>query len=71
MRLAALGHALARRIWFIVGCTVAGIVVALLLGFVLPPTYSASATVTINPITSSLFANGPLAQQVIASVKLP
>ena len=64
MRLAALGHALARRIWFIVGCTVAGIVVALLLGFVLPPTYSASATVTINPITSSLFANGPLAQQV-------
>ncbi len=55
----------ARQRWtWVVGATLIGLALGLVTGGLLARSYSASSTVTINPITSTLFATGPLAQQV-------
>lgn len=61
---AGLGAALRRRWTWVVGATLIGLAIGLVAGGLIARTYSSSATVTINPITSTLFAVGPLSQQV-------
>ncbi len=54
-----------RRHWtWVAGAALIGLAVGLVAGGLIARSYSASATVTINPITSTLFATGPLSQQV-------
>lgn len=53
-----------RRWWLPVGLALIGICLSLLFSFTLGRSFQSSATVTINPITSTLFATGPVAQQV-------
>lgn len=54
-----------RRRWRLVAvAVVVGFALGLLFSVTAGRAYTASATVTINPITSALFATGPLAQQV-------
>ncbi len=59
-----LAQALRRRWTWVVGATLIGLAVGMIAGGLIARSYSSSATVTINPITSTLFAVGPLSQQV-------
>ncbi len=61
---AHLNNAVRRQWTWVVGFTLIGLALGLLAAGLLSRSYSASSTLTINPITSSLFATGPLAQQV-------
>jgi len=55
----------ARRRWsFVVAATLLGLALGLLITGITSRSYTALSTLTINPITSTLFATGPLAQQV-------
>lgn len=62
------GRALMRALltgWItVLVCSLVGLGLGLAYAFLSSRAYSSSATVTINPITSTLFATGPLAQQV-------
>lgn len=53
-----------RRWWLPVGLALIGMCLSMLYAFTLGRSYESAATLTINPITSTLFATGPLAQQV-------
>lgn len=60
----SLARTLRSRWYVIMICAGLGIFMAFYMMDRLPVTYEASATVTVNPITSEIFATGSLAQQV-------
>ena len=61
---ASLGRTLRSRWYMIAICAGVGMLLAVFAMNRLPATYQASATVTVNPITSDIFATGSLAQLV-------